>query len=500
MFYRILFSVTAGVIAAKSVGALQKRESSPVQNLPGYREGKDVRNQSILKNQHWLFAALAFIPLILLEKTRETTLRLFWATMMEYLTTISIYCILLLLLLPVLRRVISSRVCGRLWEVPILMASVLIYFEAIQLSSWVRLPNLVIYIPKTILTILIAVWLTGFTVSLFWYIFNHFRFKKRLRQNAIPVSGETLRIWGQELAKVGLEQTTPLSITPDLQTPLVVGVRKNALEAYLPDKSYTEEELRLIFQHELRHIFRRDAEIKLAWMVIRSLLWFNPLAWISTQKAAEDLELSCDEFVLTDADETTRRRYAELLLDAAGDGRGFSTCLSSKAKTLRYRLKCVVQPGKRITGSLVLAALVFVFVLSCGTISFAHQKGTVEELQQIKRFSEMQNSSYRINERSRGTLHTKEKGFFDQKYRESLLFPYVSSLEVTALTKPLSDFEESGFGEGECAFFWLRDPVSGERQRIIIWQDWLIVGQSYYKVQNGIDWELLRSMVVLKEY
>lgn len=485
MVYRYIFAVLAGMIAGISIRMLHKRETDPVQTLPGYREGKDVRNASILKDSHWKYVVFMSICLLLVQKTRQDTIRLLWSTIMEYLMVISLYCLLLLLVLPFLRRIISSRVCGRLWEVPILMAGTLFYLETINASSYAQLPKVVIYLPKTILMVFTAVWLLGFTVSIFWYIFNHFRFKKQLRQNARPVSKEVLWIWSEELAKVGMDQTTPLSITPDLQTPLVVGVRKKALEAYLPDQYYTAEELHLIFRHELRHVFRRDAEIKLAWMVIRSLLWFNPLVWIATQKAAEDLELSCDEFVLTGADETTRRRYAELLLDAAGDGRGFSTCLSSKAKTLRYRLKCVVKPGRRITGSLVLAALVFVFVLSCGAISFADEKGALRDFYDLEGYTQITNSL------SFGQLWRTYHGVEDQE-----LIEYIITRPVLRLTKP---FELERMDEGSSVGYELYDPIQDRNLWVFLQNDLLAVGRygsstQYYKVVGGLDWDYLKDL------
>ena len=487
MVYRYIFAVLAGVFAAMSISMLHKRETDPVQILPGYREGKDIRNPSILVDHHMWHLVFIFITLTMLKKTRESTLRLFWTTIMEYLVVISIYCLLLLLLLPILRRTISSRVCGRLWEVPILMASVLLYLETIKASWYAQLPKAIIYLPRTILMVFTAVWLLGFTVSIFWYVFNHFCLKKQLRQNARPVSKEVLRIWSEELAKVGMDQTTPLSVTPDLQTPLVVGVRKKALEAYLPDKYYTAEELHLIFQHELRHVFRRDAEIKLAWAVIRSLLWFNPLVWVATQKAAEDLELSCDEFVLEEADETTRRRYAELLLDAAGDGRGFSTCLSSKAKTLRYRLKCVVKPSKRLTGSLVLAVLVFAFVLSCGAISFADEKGALNDFYDLEGYTEITNSlSFG---RSLGTY---------QGSQDRTLIEYLAGLPVLRLTKP---FELDKMEEGASVGYQIYDSIRDKMMWISLQDDLLAVsigryGSStqYYKVVGGLDWDYLKSL------
>ena len=45
-------------------------------------------------------------------------------------------------------------------------------------------------------------------------------------------------------------------------------------------------------------------------------------------------------------------RYSELILSTAGDERGFTTCLSASAKSLRYRLSRVMRPQKRLPGFL----------------------------------------------------------------------------------------------------------------------------------------------------
>lgn len=503
MIYRVLLALTTGICAAWSLQALREREEAPVETLPGYREGKDVRNRSIFQSEHgWMvFALFAFT--LWSDRTRVTGIRLFWSITMELLILLSLYCVLLLAILPALRRCITSRTCGRLWELPVLLTGSVLYLETVQLSWWSHLPKLVFYVPKRVLIGFTTVWLIGFTVTLIWYLTGHFRFKKQLERGACPADARILRVWGEELAKVGIAQTTPLWIQPEIQTPLVVGVREKALAAYLPDRFYTEQDLRLIFQHELRHVFRRDAEIKLAWAIIRSLLWFHPLAWIATQKAAEDLELSCDAFVLKDADEETRRRYAELLLDSAGDGRGFTTCLSSKAKTLRYRLNCAVKPGKRLNGGLVLAAMVFAMLMGSGAVSFAHQKGPLETFHQISRYDEIANTSHYINEASIfSAIHTREQGYYSQQYAEEL-HQYLSSLDVTLVTKPFFSAVTDKLGEGEYAWIQLQDPVTEKRLNLYLWKDWLIIGQIaphhdvYYKVQGGINWEFLRSMMVL---
>ena len=503
---RILLAVLAGVFSAISIDQLHKRETAFPQTLPGYREGKDLRREPFYKNG-WMWAAVLMSGVLLLaSKTRAYYARLLWVVLSEYLLVLSAYCILLLVLTPLLRRTISARVCGRFWELPAVVVSCIFYFEIMQNTAFVRLPKLILYVPQTVLTVLTAVWLIGFTATLIWNISSHFRFKKQVICNEREADVETQNLWRSVIHAVGLNWNIPLYVAPDIHTPLVLGIRKRTMKAFLPDKYYTRDELRMIFHHELRHVFRRDGEIKLAWIIIRSLLWFNPFAWLAEQRAAEDLELSCDAFVLEGADESIRRHYAELLLDTAGDSRGFSTCLSSSARTLRYRLKCVVKPGKRLKGALALGLAAFVLMMSVGTVSFAHQRGKLSGFYDFSRYTEITDSfSHPITGTALGFAGISNESYFGKRDDRDVI-DYLSNLEVLALTKPIksvsfSPGEGGPFGDGQWAGFQLYDPQAEVVLWIHLWEDWLVVqtyspyNTQYYKVPGGIDWEWLNTML-----
>ena len=503
---RILLAVLAGVFSAISIDQLHKRETAFPQTLPGYREGKDLRREPFYKNG-WMWAAVIMSGVLLLaSKTRAYYARLLWVVLSEYLLVLSAYCILLLVLTPLLRRAISARVCGRFWELPAVVVSCIFYFEIMQNTAFVRLPKLILYVPQTVLTVLTAVWLIGFTATLIWNISSHFRFKKQVICNAREADVEIQNLWRAVIHAVGLNWNIPLYVAPDIHTPLVLGIRKRTMKAFLPDKHYTRDELLMIFHHELRHVFRRDGEIKLAWIIIRSLLWFNPFAWLAEQRAAEDLELSCDAFVLEDADESIRRRYAELLLDTAGDSRGFSTCLSSSARTLRYRLKCVVKPGKRLKGALALGLAAFILMMSVGTVSFAHQRGKLSDFYDFSRYTEITDSfSHPITGTALGFAGISNESYFGKRDDREVI-DYLSNLEVLTLTKPIksvsfSPGEGGPFGDGQWAGFQLYDPQAEVVLWIHLWKDWLVVqtyspyNTQYYKVPGGIDWEWLNTML-----
>lgn len=99
-----------------------------------------------------------------------------------------------------------------------------------------------------------------------------------------------------------------------------MGLSLETMVVLLPERSYNDDELRLVLRHELIHIARRDSASKLALVSIAALCWFYPLSWFAMRRSAEDIELCCDESLLYDAGQDERRRYAELILSSAGDG------------------------------------------------------------------------------------------------------------------------------------------------------------------------------------
>lgn len=289
---------------------------------------------------------------------------------------ISLYFLVLLCLMPLLRRHISAQACATLWILPNLMY-VMTYARFAGMKPLFLLP---IPGPKG-QKMLALIWLAGFGGTLLWQLGSHFRFRRSLLKGARPVERVEIRnLYARARGRCEQKYTIPLLVSHEVQTPVTVGCFRSTAVMVLPKEDYTEEELTLIFRHEFQHIQQADMRTKVFLAFCAAMCWFNPLMWIARKKASEDLELSCDEEVLKGADETVRRRYAELLLRTAGDSRGFSTCLSAGANSLRYRLKNVVAPNRRTGGTLCVVLAVAALFMGTRVFAFAEPVGTVKEL------------------------------------------------------------------------------------------------------------------------
>ncbi len=299
----------------------------------------------------------------------------FAALAAEVLLLLSLYYVLLLILLPFLRKWFSARACAVLWLVPAFLS-----WQAHALIRTLPLPRRMIYIPRQILSVVGAVWLAGFLAIGGYYLVSHLVFCIRVRKHAEPESDEEVcAIWKHE--KEALDYRLPVTLLrADVPAPFSMGQTKHTRCTVLPKHNYTKEELSMIFRHELHHLQRCDVDTKVFLCLCNALCWFNPLVWIATRKAAEDLERSCDEIVTEEMGERERHAYANLLLDSAAPGKGFTTCLSSAAETLRYRLKSVMNQRKRLTGTALLMAAVFGCVMCFGIVSVSDTRGNFTSL------------------------------------------------------------------------------------------------------------------------
>jgi hypothetical protein len=97
------------------------------------------------------------------------------------------------------------------------------------------------------------------------------------------------------------------------------------------------------------------------------------------KRCSDDLELSCDERLIWVCGEGARKCYADLILRTAGSDRGFTTCLSSSAKGLKYRLDRIMEPKKRAEGTVILAVLVAFMLFFSGSAALSFSAGILGE-------------------------------------------------------------------------------------------------------------------------
>ena len=399
---------------------------------------------------------------------------------------ISLYYLILILVLPFLRRHFSARACAMLWLVPN-------YLYLIQ-QSYMELPSplLVITTSGNLVWVLLCAWFMGFAGVLIWKIIEHLVFRHRVLDGAYAVTDpDALAVWNKVIEEAHFKKPKfKLLISPNVSTPLTIGLLRRATRVILPEKKYSLDDLELILRHEIVHIGREDAWSKFFMVFCTAMCWFNPLMWMAMRKSADDLELSCDETVLLNTDETTRKQYALLLLDTAGDERGFTTCLSASANAMRYRLKNITKPAKKRSGALLVGAVFFALCMTSGYVALAYDGNTgAQMLYQCDEFTD-----YTIRDIS---MHDDDFNTQFEIRDEAAFHDYLAGLTVYELTGNYS------FSDSERYYFIIMDTPTGT-QVFTLFDDviklvWLHQGDrpaEYYYVPGGLDWEYIDSIIV----
>ena len=374
MSITVLFRLAMGLALAGAVGIGYARSRRMEAGEP---RGDDRKDAVVYGDPNtFAFMITAFALLAVFFDGPEQGSHLAVRMLLESAADLSLYFLLLLPALPLLRRRFSARLCATLWLVPTFIGACMN-----GLLNFRRVPSLVIPLREELLAALGWVWLAGFLLVFGGRVMGDRRFRGQLLSGAYPEEDpQVLAVWQEVLLAMDLPWEVRLLRAPAARSPLSLREGRKKYATVLPERDYTEEELRFLFSHELHHLQRRDIDTKIFLAFCQGLCWFNPLVWLAAAKGSDDLELSCDEVVLAGQDERRRRDYAHLLLQSAAEGRGFTTCLSARGKSLRYRLENVLKPRKRRSGTVLLAGVTLAVFLSWGTCAVSTRQGSLGEL------------------------------------------------------------------------------------------------------------------------
>lgn len=161
-------------------------------------------------------------------------------------------------------------------------------------------------------------------------------------------------------------------LTKEINAPFLWGVWRPLV--YLPS-NVEDEERTFILAHENYHKKRFDHIAKPIVFAIVALHWFNPLVWLAYVLFVRDMEISCDEAVLAQAEGSIKKQYASSLLKYAAGQNGFILApLTFGEPSLKSRIQNVLAYKKR--GMVVtIVAICVVALTACGLILRPQSEG-----------------------------------------------------------------------------------------------------------------------------
>ncbi len=232
--------------------------------------------------------------------------------LLNLIIVFTFYYLFIFIFLKLLRKFLHPLVVSTLWMLPNILYIFIMYRYSFFIDNVI-----IIEISSKVLFLAFLIWILGFLIIISFKCIEHLNYRKILLEDARDITDENiLKLFEIEKEKIDNQKITlKLVKSNQLQTPLTIGVRNKIL--VLPNKNYSNEELQLIFNHEIIHVARDDVMTKIYLVFCNACCWFNPIMWLSNKKCSEDLELSCDVSVLSNANEYTRKQYAILILKTA---------------------------------------------------------------------------------------------------------------------------------------------------------------------------------------
>ena len=417
----------------------------------------------------------------------QMAVQLTLCALMRVFLELGVYYVLLMAVMPWLRRWVSARVCAMLWLLP---DWIYVFVGRLDLPTDGK--KIVLHAPGTLVYVLLAVWAVGAVGVMVWKIGSHLAFRRRILKNAVPVTDrQTLHVWEIELERAWIRKCKWKLVRSDaVTTPLSIGLYNRTTRIVLPMREYTQEELSLVLRHEIIHISRGDPASKFFLTFCTAMCWFNPLMWAAMRKSADDFELSCDESVLLDEPQPVRRQYAELLLQTAGDERGFTTCLSATAGALRYRLKNIMKPEKKRTGAILIGLTLFVLAMCSGYVALAYdaQPGAAHI------FGGQDLSTVTVRNVD---PWNDPRGSQAVCLNEEALKAYLASLELELYTEEIHAYNEDErtiFIEFDSPQGYLSAALCDRAVQVTRSQNGETTGRDYY-LKTPLDWDYLDTLI-----
>ena len=159
------------------------------------------------------------------------------------------------------------------------------------------------------------VWIAGMIISFLFYLVNFIIFKIKIKEHLEKMNS---KLFEQIKSELNIKRKVNLCKCSLINSPLFVGFVSPII--LMPYTNYADEELKLIYKHELTHFKRMDVWYKLILVIASVVHWFNPLVYLMRRYASKDIEYTCDDIVTKDLSLEQRKEYSRVILKTMENG------------------------------------------------------------------------------------------------------------------------------------------------------------------------------------
>ncbi len=348
------------------------------------------------------------------------------------------------------------------------------------------------------LSVVTILWLAGVGLLLVYCLLSFWKLRRRVA-DAVIYRKEKPAIYESE----------------KVDSPFVLGLIKPCI--YLPFRM-SDEDRECVVAHEEAHISRGDHLIKPVGFLILAVYWFQPLVWLAYVLLCKDIEMACDEKVISRMSVADKKVYTKALLKCSKPQRMISACpLAFGEVGVRKRIINVLHYKKPAFWIVVVSISVCVIVAVC---FLTEPKETVENTQvdsgkemvdshsQQEEFNflfleETKREEALANTKNDETISTKESGEKSAKvltappamYLQDVLSGYWNEFTVNSNTYGWSYRDEEG--KVLCIDAAAKHGIGGE----VKGKEWLQVHEySRHDALYGARFKVYPDNMSIREY
>lgn len=225
--------------------------------------------------------------------------------------------------------------------------------------------------PINTIQLLMIIWLIGILLIL---VINFLRFR-----NSHQVIREAIPMKEDDYISGRMERWTPKRkiriLTSDrILTPFTVGIIHPKI--LLPkNMDYSKQnEVNYVLVHELIHVIRQDNLWRILSFAAVLVHWFNPLAWLMYSSFHRDMEMACDEKVISLLGESKKTDYAMTLIQLAEKKSRLIPLYNSFSKNAVEERIVSIMKYKKITRVGVILSMIMVILAGTTFITYAKEK------------------------------------------------------------------------------------------------------------------------------
>lgn len=212
------------------------------------------------------------------------------------------------------------------------------------------------------LSTFVILWLVGVLLLVLYFSISYVRSMRKFRMS-IPVNMPYIREW---LAAQQIVRPIEVRSSDLIFSPLTYGILRPVI--LLPKKLDRNDEMALkyVLTHEYVHIRRFDAVTKILFAAVLCVHWFNPLVWVMYVLANQDMELSCDAWVVRIMGENSRSGYALALISAEEARSGISVLYNHfREHAITERIENIMKYKRPALRVIVASAVVCAVAVLC---------------------------------------------------------------------------------------------------------------------------------------